>query len=90
MRKYITIIDLGDDQNDFAQKIGIRSIETDKYVCSALDVNDELMHTQTFWLPKSIDGIPPNNSALKADVLSAWKAHQERIRKANERMAQHD
>ena len=86
MRKYITIIDLGDAQNDFAQKLGILSIETDKYICSSLDANDELMHSQTFYLAKSIEGIPPNNNALKTDVLNSWKAHQERIRRATEKL----
>lgn len=88
MRNYITIIDLGDDQSNFAQKLGILSIERDKYICASLDLNDELLHRQTFYLAKSIEGIPPNNSALKTDVLSAWKTHQARIKQATERMNQ--
>jgi hypothetical protein len=40
------------------------------------------MHSQTFSLPKNIDGLPANDSALKDDVLKSWKSEELKRHKA--------
>ena len=67
MGKYITKITLGENANDFAQIVG---------------VHGNIMHSQTFSLPKNIDGLPANDSALKDDVLKSWKSEELKRRKA--------
>ena len=69
MNKYITIVELGEDATDFAQIIGIRGFE-------AIDPEGNRIHGQTFTLPKSIEGLPPNNEAIKSDVLASWKSEE--------------
>lgn len=69
MNKYITIVELGEDATDFAQIIGIRGFEASRYICDAIDPEGNRIHGQTFTLPKSIEGLPPNNEAIKSDVL---------------------
>lgn len=72
MKKYISIIPLGESATDFAIQLGIVAIQNDKYVCKALDESGELLHEQTFALKKSVEGIP-STQALQADALEAWK-----------------
>ena len=79
MGKYITKIILGEDASDFAQIVGVLG---NRYICQALDSDGNIMHSQTFSLPKSIDGLPANDSALKADVLKSWKSEELKRRKA--------
>lgn len=81
MKKYISIISLGESATDFAIQLGIVAIQNDKYVCKALDESGELLHDQTFALKKSVEGIP-STQALQADALSAWNVHQTKIKQA--------
>lgn len=83
MKKYISIIPLGESATDFAIQLGIIAIQNDKYVCKALDESGELLHEQTFALKKSVEGIP-STEVLQADALDAWNVHQSKIRKAQE------
>ena len=82
MKKYISIIELGEDSTDFAYIIGIRGFYENRYVCESINDEGERIHQQTFTLPKSIDGLPANDKALKNDVLNSWKAEQDKIRQA--------
>lgn len=82
MGKYITKITLGEDANDFAQIVGVLGFCGNRYICQALDGDSNIMHSQTFSLPKNIDGLPANDSALKADVLKSWKSEEFKRRKA--------
>lgn len=70
---YIAIIELGDRANEFADKIAVRAISQNVYVCNALDADDQLKHTQCFSLRKSIEGLPSDSEALQADVLESWE-----------------
>lgn len=81
MKKYISIIPLGESATDFAIQLGIIAIQNDKYVCKALDESGELLHEQTFALKKSVEGIP-STEVLQADALDAWNVHQTKIRQA--------
>jgi hypothetical protein len=81
--KHIAIVDLNENANDFAGRIGIIAIEPNRYVCASLNEDGERRHGQTFTLEKSIDGLPPNNKALEADVLKAWSKHSEKIERQN-------
>lgn len=76
MNKYITIVELGEDATDFAQIIGIRGFEASRYICDAIDLEGNRIYGQTFTLPKSIEGLPPNNEAIKSDVLASWKSEE--------------
>lgn len=84
MDKYITKIILGDDASDFAQIVGVLGFCGNRYICQALDGDSNIMHSQTFSLPKNIDGLPANDSALKADVLKSWKSEELKRCKARE------
>ena len=55
MGKYITKITLGEDANDFAQIVGVLGFCGNRYICQALDSDGNIMHSQTFSLPKNID-----------------------------------
>lgn len=76
MNKYIARIELGEDASDFAQIIGIRGFYGNRYICEAIDSECNRINMQTFSLPKSIEGLPPNNSALTEDVLKAWRSEE--------------
>lgn len=82
MDKYIAKITLGEDANDFAQIIGVLGFCGNRYICQALDSDSNIMHLQTFSLPKNIGGLPENDSVLKADVLKSWKSEELKRRKA--------
>ncbi len=82
MGKYITKITLGEDASDFAQIVGVLGFYGNRYICQALDGDSNIMHSQTFSLPKNIDGLPTNDSALKDDVLKSWKSEELKRRKA--------
>lgn len=82
MDKYIAKITLGEDENDFAQIIGVLGFCGNRYICQALDSDSNIMHSHTFSLPKNIGGLPANDSALKADVLKSWKSEELKRRKA--------
>ena len=84
MGKYITKITLGEDANDFAQIVGVLGFCGNRYICQALDSDGNIMHSQTFSLPKNIDGLPANDSALKDDVLKSWNSEELKRRKAQE------
>lgn len=71
MNKYIARAELGEDASDFAQIIGIRGFYGNRYICEAIDSECNRINMQTFSLPKSIEGLPPNNSALTDDVLAS-------------------
>lgn len=76
MNKYIARVELGEDASDFAQIIGVRGFYGNRYICEAIDSECNRINMQTFSLPKSIDGLPPNNSALTEDVLASWKSEE--------------
>lgn len=85
MNKYVTIVELDGDATDFAQIIGIRGFEASRYICDAIDPEGNRIHGQTFTLPKGIEGLPPNNEAIKSDVLASWKS-EEAKRKAAQKL----
>jgi len=76
MNKYIATIELGENASDFAQIIGVRGFYGNRYICEAIDSDGNRINMQTFSLPKSIEGLPPNNSALAEDVLKAWRSEE--------------
>ena len=76
MNKYIARVELGEDASDFAQIIGIRGFYGNRYICEAIDSDGNRINMQTFSLTKSIEGLPPNNSALTEDVLASWKSEE--------------
>ena len=82
MNNYIATIDLKENGNEFAQRIGVMSIGSTQYVCASITEYGELYHAQYFMLEKGVDGLPANNKALEADVLKGWNKHLERIEKA--------
>lgn len=86
MNKYISTIDLGDNGNEFAQRIGVISIASSQYICASITEDGELYHSQTFSVEKSINGLPANQKTLEADVLKGWKSHLEKT----ERSKTHD
>ena len=90
MNKYISIVELGKDSTEFASIIGIRGVDIHRYICESIDAEGNRIHTQTFTLPKSIEGLPANNAALQADILKAWRSEQEKIRNAMERNIDHE
>ena len=85
MNKYIARVELGEDASDFTQIIGIRGFYGNRYICEAIDSECNRINMQTFSLPKSIEGLPPNNSALTDDVLASWKS-KEAKRKAAQKL----
>lgn len=76
MNKYIARVELGGDVSDFAQIIGIRGFYGNRYICEAIDSECNRINMQTFSLPKNIEGLPPNNSALTEDVIASWKSEE--------------
>lgn len=82
MNNYIATINLNENGNDFAQRIGVVSIGLTQYVCASITESGERYHDQIFSLEKTIDGLPANNKTLEADVLKGWNKHLERIEKA--------
>lgn len=55
---------------------------------SRLHIIDSLgnrINMQTFSLPKSIEGLPSNNSALTDDVIATWKSEESK-RKAVQKL----
>lgn len=81
MNNYISIIELEENSNDFAERIGVLAIEPKRYVCIALNSENMRLNNQIFCLEKSIEGVPPNNKSLSADLLKAWTKHLEKLSK---------
>ena len=82
MNKYIAIIELGEDSTEFAERIAVRGFCGNRYICESVDSDGNRIHTQTFSLPKNIEGLPANNAKLEADVLASWKSEQAKVHKA--------
>ena len=82
MNKYITIVELGEDSTEFAERIGICGFFGNRYVCESVDSDGNRIHRQTFSLPKGIEGLPENNEQLSTNVLASWKSEQAKVRKA--------
>ena len=76
MNKYIARVELGEDASDFAQIIGVRGFYGNRYICEAIDSEYNRINMQTFSMQKSIEGLPPNNSALTEDVIASWKSEE--------------
>ena len=73
MGKYITKITLGEDANDFAQIVGVLGFCGNRYICQALDSDGNIMHSQTFSLPKNIDGLSIFYSSVSGELCLTAK-----------------